>query len=140
VKRNPAAQSFEVWNCGTGTPMDYTISADQTWLSCTPAAGSSNGAHDTITVSYTTAGLAKGTHTATITVTGAGAVNPAQTIAVQLKLTESSSGGGGGGGCALGPAAPSGLDRLGWALPYLLVAGLYMVTRLARRRRPALRA
>jgi len=141
VKHSPAAQSFQVWNCGTGT-LTYTVTADKSWLSCTPAAGDSTGEHDVIAVKYATSGLGEGAHTATITVTDPLAVNPPQTVTVRLTINEDSSDGGGGNGfgCALTPESGSAGSDLGWAVPYLLVAGLYAAARLARRRRPALRA
>jgi len=41
--------SFEVWNCGDGS-LTYGIQADRTWMSVTPASGSSTGEHDSIVV------------------------------------------------------------------------------------------
>jgi len=79
------SESFEVWNIGGGT-LDYTVSESLSWLSCTPASGTSTGEHDTITVNYTTAGLAPGTYNGTITVTGSGASGSPQTVAVTLTV------------------------------------------------------
>lgn len=82
---NAASQSFTVQNTGGGT-LSYTISDDQTWLSQTPTTGTSTGEADTITVNYSTSGLAAGTYNATITVTDANASNNPQTIPVTLTV------------------------------------------------------
>jgi len=131
--QDATAQTFEVWNAGGGT-LNYTIGDDAGWLSCGPASGDSTGEHDTITVTYDTSGLAVGTHTATITIAAVGADNTPQTIAVTLTVTKKPGGGGGGGGCALASSTASSRDVLGWGLPYLLVAGCYVLSRLRQRR------
>ena len=82
---NAASQTFEVWNSGGGT-LSYTITGTAGWLSCSPASGTSTGEHDTVTVTYTTSGLAVGIHTATITVTDVAATNSPQTVAVTLAV------------------------------------------------------
>jgi formylglycine-generating enzyme required for sulfatase activity len=74
-----------VWNAGGGT-LSYAIADVATWFSCSPASGSSTGEHDTITVTYATAGLSAGTHTATITVADPAATNSPQTVAVSLTV------------------------------------------------------
>ena len=50
------SETFDVWNSGSGT-LSYSISDDATWLSVSPASGTSTGGHDTITVTYATSGL-----------------------------------------------------------------------------------
>jgi outer membrane protein assembly factor BamB len=84
--QNPGPQSFTVRNTGAGT-LEYTITQDQTWFSCTPTSGTSTGEPDTITVNYTTSALAEGTYTGTITVTAPGATGSPRTIAVSLTVT-----------------------------------------------------
>jgi formylglycine-generating enzyme required for sulfatase activity len=84
--QNAAAQSFTVWNSGSGT-VSYTISASTNWLSCTPTGGSNTGEVDTIVVNYTTAGLAAGTYNGTITVTAPGAGGSPQTINVTVTVS-----------------------------------------------------
>ena len=79
---NPTSQSFQVSNSGGGT-LSYSIADDATWLSCSPASGSGSG---TITVTYTTSGLAAGTYAGTITITASGASNSPQTIPVSLTV------------------------------------------------------
>lgn len=83
---NAAGQSFTVQNTG-GSTLDYSISANQTWLSVTPASGSSTGEADTITVNYSTSALSAGTYNATITVSDPNATNNPQTIAVTLTVS-----------------------------------------------------
>lgn len=87
---NAASQSFTVRNGGPGT-LNYTITDDVSWLSCTPASGTSTGETDTITVAYSTTSLEVGPHTATITVTAAGASNSPQTVAVLLTVNQPTS-------------------------------------------------
>ncbi|MFC1734561.1 M6 family metalloprotease domain-containing protein [Candidatus Hydrogenedentota bacterium] len=83
----PAAQTFNVFNAAGGT-VNYSITDDATWLSCSPTAGSVTTASDAITVSFDTAALASGQHTATITVTDAGAGNSPQTIPVTVTVAD----------------------------------------------------
>ena len=85
---NASSQSFQVRNSGGGT-LSYTISSSATWLSCTPASGTSTGEQDTIAVNYATSVLSAGTYTATITITGSGATNSPQTIPVSLEVVPS---------------------------------------------------
>ncbi len=82
-----AAQSFTITNTGTpSSTLSYSVSDNQGWLSCAPDSGNLDQGDPphTIDVTYTTAGLAAGTHTATITVTDASASNSPQTITVNL--------------------------------------------------------
>ncbi len=88
---SPDADTFTVANSGTGT-LSYSITDDVAWLSVNPDSGTSTGEADTITVSYSTAGLSAGTYNATITISDPNATNNPQTIAVTLTV----SGGGGG--------------------------------------------
>jgi hypothetical protein len=74
-----------VWNSGGGT-LSYSISVDQSWLSCSPASGTSTGEQDAITVSYSTASLSLGTYSATITISDPAAGNSPQTIPVSLTV------------------------------------------------------
>ena len=85
VGSNAPAQTFNVWNSGAGT-LNYSISVDQSWLSCLPISGTSTGEQDAIAVSYSTASLSLGTYSATITISDSGASNSPQTIPVSLTL------------------------------------------------------
>jgi hypothetical protein len=82
---NAPPQAFNVWNSGGGA-LSYSISGDQAWLSCNPASGTSTGEQDAITVTYSTASLASGTYSATITISDSGADNSPQTIPVTLTV------------------------------------------------------
>jgi len=80
--------SFTVANSGGGL-LDYTISDNANWLSVNPAAGTSAGESDTITISYNTSSLAEGPHTGTITIEAPGAANTPQTVVVNLTVQPS---------------------------------------------------
>ena len=85
---NAPSEQFTIQNTGGGT-LSYSISDNVSWLSCTPTSGTSTGEVDTITVNYSTSGLAVGTYNATITITASGATNSPQTIPVTLTVTSS---------------------------------------------------
>jgi len=76
-----------VWNSGGGT-LNYSISDDAVWLSCSPGSGTSTGSHNTITVDYSTSGLSPGTYNATIEVNASGASNSPQAISVILTVNQ----------------------------------------------------
>ncbi|MBW1891370.1 MAG: immunoglobulin domain-containing protein, partial [Deltaproteobacteria bacterium] len=86
---NASSQFFEVWNSG-GDTLTYSISDNRTWLSCTPTSGNSTGGHDSIQVSYASAGLSAGTYSATITISDSSATNSPRTISVSLTVAEPS--------------------------------------------------
>ncbi len=85
--QNASDDTFQVWD-GGGAALNYTVGVDQGWLSVAPTSGTSTGSGDkqTETVTYTTAGLSPGTHTAHITVTDAAASNSPQTITVSVTV------------------------------------------------------
>jgi hypothetical protein len=85
---NASSQSFEIWNSGGGT-LTYSLSNDETWLSCSPNSGTSPGEHDNITVDYSTSSLPPGNYSATISITAEGAGNSPQEIEVSLGISES---------------------------------------------------
>ena len=82
-----ANSTFTIANSGIDT-LTYSIGVDQTWLSVSPAGGSSTGPSDaaTITVSYATASLPIGTYTAAITITDPAALNSPFIIPVTLQV------------------------------------------------------
>jgi peptidoglycan/xylan/chitin deacetylase (PgdA/CDA1 family) len=84
---NAQDQTFDVWNSGVGT-LNYSISTNETWLSCIPATGSSEGEQDIITVSYSTSSLAPGSYSAAITVSDSNADNSPQIIPVSLAILD----------------------------------------------------
>jgi hypothetical protein len=83
---NAVAQAFTIQNVGVGT-VNYSISDDAAWLSCSPSSGSTTGELDTITVTYDTALLAPAVYNATITITDSGAINSPVSIPVQLTVS-----------------------------------------------------
>ncbi len=83
---NATTQKFAVFNVGAGT-LNYTVSVDAAWLSVSPASGSVVDSEiDKLTVSYSTTGLAGGTHLAEITITSAEASNSPVTVPVTLHV------------------------------------------------------
>ena len=83
---NPASQTLQISNSGGGT-LNWSVNANQTWLSLFPSSGSSTGEIDNVTVSVNIAGLAAGTYAASITISDAGATNTPQTATVTLMIT-----------------------------------------------------
>ncbi|MCH7226945.1 M6 family metalloprotease domain-containing protein [Haloferula sp. A504] len=69
---NAASGSFAVFNKAGGT-LSYSVSDNAGWLSCSPAGGTATTEADVIAVTYSTSGLAAGTHNASITVDGGSA-------------------------------------------------------------------
>ena len=84
---SPNSQTFSIDNSGTGT-MNWTISDDASWLSCSPLSGTNAGV---VTVSVNASGLAAGEYNRTITVSSANASNSPQTVAVTLDVYGSGS-------------------------------------------------
>lgn len=83
------AGSFTVFNSGFGT-LNYAISENIAWLSVSPTNGTCTGAANTHAITYSTAGLATGTYSGTITVTAAGATGSPKIIDVNLLVSSSS--------------------------------------------------
>ena len=80
---NPAAQSIDITNTGTGTlAWTATATADTgSWLSVSPSSGT---APSTLSVAVNAAGLTAGTYQGTVKITSAGSSNSPLTIAVTL--------------------------------------------------------
>jgi acid phosphatase len=85
VGNSPTDDSFTIQNGGAGT-LNYSITDDAAWLDENPVSGTASCEVDTITVSYSTASLAQGNYSATITITDADASNSPQTIAISLTV------------------------------------------------------
>ena len=85
--RNLANDTFAVANAGIGT-LNYTITRDRTWIDVSPTVGDSTGPTDvdTITISYTVAGLPIGTHAATVTISDPLASNNPQTVTINVQV------------------------------------------------------
>lgn len=76
----PAAQSLLVGNSGVlGSEFAWSATADRAWVTLTPASGVQG---EMLDVTVNPAGLARGTHTATITFASAKATNAPQTAGV----------------------------------------------------------
>src|SRR5207244_8111458 len=67
-----------------GLPDALAVSSSATWLSATPASGSTPGS---LSVSVNPSGLAAGTYNGTISVAATGAGNSPRTVAVALTVT-----------------------------------------------------
>lgn len=78
------SQNFLVSNSG-GRTLNWSISKDQAWLSCTPTSGTNTGS---VSVTANSVGLVPGVYTASITVSDANAANSPQTLAVTFKVYE----------------------------------------------------
>lgn len=83
--QNAAPGAFTVANSGSGT-MNYGISESIAWLSISPTNGTSTGVANTHAITYSTAGLATGTYSGSITVTAAGASNSPKGITVSVRV------------------------------------------------------
>ena len=83
---NPANQALSISNTGGGT-LNWSVSDNAAWLTLSPTSGDSTGETDSVTVSINTSGLSAGTYNGTITITGTGATNTPQTVAVTLTVT-----------------------------------------------------
>jgi len=84
---NASSQTMQVWNSGAGT-LNYNVSTNQSWITCTQSSGSSTGVSNknTLTFNYSTSNLALGIYTATITISASGATNTSQKILVNLTV------------------------------------------------------
>ena len=81
----PTPQTFTICN-GQGGTLNYAITSNQSWISCTPASGTATTESDTIAVNFSTSGLAAGSYSATITVTDPAASPTTATITVNLTV------------------------------------------------------
>ena len=78
----PASQSFAV--SSSGSALNYTVSTSATWLSATPASGTTPG---NVSVSVTPGSLSAGTYTGSVTITSSGASNSPKSVPVTLTVT-----------------------------------------------------
>jgi hypothetical protein len=79
----PAAQPISVSSSGSALSFT-TAAAGGTWLSATPASGTTPG---TVSVAVNPTGLAAGTYNGTVTITSAGATGSPQTVSVGLVVS-----------------------------------------------------
>jgi hypothetical protein len=82
---NPAPKTLNVTNPGTGT-LTWSVTDDATWLTLTPASGTTTTGTSQVTLSVNTLGLLTGPFTAAITVTATTATNSPQTIPVTMTV------------------------------------------------------
>jgi len=82
----PAAQMANVTGSSTLT---YSAAASATWLTVTPASGSTPGS---LSIGVNPASLAAGTYTGSVTVTASGASNSPQKVSVTLTVSSGSTG------------------------------------------------
>ena len=87
---NPAAQALTMTNAGEGT-LSWSASNDATWLSLSPASGTTTTETDVITASVDSDGFIAGVYTTTITLTALGATNSPQQVLATLVVTEAQS-------------------------------------------------
>lgn len=79
--------TLNVFNPGAHT-LEFSVQTDQSWVSVSPAGGSSSGPGDavSITVSYATAGLPIGPHRANIIITDPAAANSPHIVPVTVTV------------------------------------------------------
>jgi hypothetical protein len=78
----PPSQNVAV--SSSGTAFNYNVSTSATWLTATPASGSTPGS---VAVSVAPGSLAAGTYTGTVSISSATASNSPKTVAVTLTVT-----------------------------------------------------
>jgi hypothetical protein len=88
---NPADQTLEVWNSGSGT-LDWSVADGAAWLGLDPPSGSSTGEHNAVTVSVDISGMSANNYDATITISAPGATNTPQTVPVNLTINPAGAG------------------------------------------------
>ena len=83
---NPAAQTLSITNTGGGI-LSWNASESASWLSLSPASGTTTTETDNITVNVSIAGLTANSYADTITLTATGATNPTQQVPVTVTIT-----------------------------------------------------
>lgn len=78
-------RSLVVQNTGSET-LNYTVSDNQSWITCSRTSGSNIGGEDVIEVTLDSTGLSPGVHSGSITVTDSWATNDPQIIPVTLEV------------------------------------------------------
>ena len=78
----PAVQYISTGS--TGAALSYTVSSSATWLTASPASGSTPG---TVSVGINTSGLSTGSYNGTVTVTAGSAGNSPQRVNISLNVT-----------------------------------------------------
>ncbi len=83
---NPPSQSVTISNSGSGT-LSWTATSSIGWLTINGGSAASGANNGSFGVGTNISGLAIGTYTGTIAITGTGATNTPQTVAVTLAIT-----------------------------------------------------
>jgi hypothetical protein len=78
----PPAQALTV--SSTGSALSYTVSSIGSWLSVSPASGTTTG---TVNLSVNPSGLGVGSYSGSVTITSSGAGNSPQTVGVALNVS-----------------------------------------------------
>jgi outer membrane protein assembly factor BamB len=118
-----AAQTFSIGKSPGGS-IDWSISSNQSWLSCTPSSGTDAGV---VTASVNTTGLSAGTYNGAITVTAPGSPNSPLTVSVVLNVYKTGVTSGAFGEFSTpidGSTVRSSIPVTGWALDDVGVEGV----------------
>ena len=84
--RSPAAETIWISNSGKGT-LNYTATADASWLSVVPPGGTSSGEEDALSVEFQCESLEPGSYSAVISLRDPQATNDPQSVNVLLTVT-----------------------------------------------------
>lgn len=82
--QNATSELLRVWVEG-GT-LSYTLATNASWVSVSPASGSSSGGTNSHSIQYNTAALAPGIYGATLSLSAGGAGNSPQTVAITITV------------------------------------------------------
>jgi hypothetical protein len=87
VGQDPPSQSIGIRNSGSGT-LNYQVTCNASWLSVSPASGSSTGQEKSHVVVVNSSSLGAGTYSGMITVASSAASNSPQKVSVTLEVTQ----------------------------------------------------
>jgi pectin methylesterase-like acyl-CoA thioesterase len=83
---NPADQTLTITNVGINT-LNWSVVESCSWLSVSPASGSSTGEGDDVALSVDITSLTAGSYNCIVTITDPAALNSPQTVTVDLDVT-----------------------------------------------------
>lgn len=84
---DPASEIILISNAG-GVTMNWNVTSSESWLSATPASGSTSGEVDAVDVTVDVNSLAPGVHEATLRVSAPGALNAPAVLMVTLTINQ----------------------------------------------------